>query len=113
MEFVIYDTPDIIVNDTKWYLAPFYDNEIKILSEWFTENTDFIIYSEWDDYDQRDDSNILGFDILINSKVFTWLALKFGQPMIDKFTDLVKWDCEHYEFDLTDIYNTINENRFY
>lgn len=106
-EFVIYETPEIMVNGVRWYLAPYYGHELKLLSEWFTENIDFKIYEPWDDYDHNNDTRVVGYDILINSKVFMWLKLKYGNPSVDIFSDLSKWDKDHYAFDLNGISSII------
>lgn len=109
-EFVIYDTPVVIVNGVTWYLAPFYYNEINMLSEWFKENVDYIRYDDWEKdgpYELIDDEHINGCDVLISSKVFTWLSLKYGEVNIDMFTDLVKYDADHYKFSIEDIIKTI------
>jgi hypothetical protein len=107
-EFVIYETPDIIVDGVQWYLAPFYDYEISMLSESFTEGIDFVRYMEWQDEPYESVSNLVrGYDVLINSKIFTWFSLKYGQASVDIFTDLQKFDKDHYEFDIKGITNAI------
>lgn len=111
-EFVIYDTPEIIINDTRWYLAPYYDYEIKMLSEWFKEGTDYVCYSAWNDEPYEEVSKtIKGYDVLINSKVFTWLSLKYGQASIDIFTDLEIYDPTHYKFNIEQIKHAIQSKR--
>ena len=107
-EFTIYDTPSLIVNDRTWYLSPVYCNEINILNESFKQGIDFILYKEWTIVDVCDVNEFAkGWDILINDKVFTWLSLKYGQPDIDMFTDLMKYDPTHYTLELEEIIKTI------
>jgi hypothetical protein len=80
-EFVIYDTPEIIVNGVRWYLAPYYTYEIEVFAQYFKEGTDYIQYIPWEN---AYGDGVFGFDVLFNSKIFTWMSLKYGQADVEQ-----------------------------
>lgn len=79
-DFTIYSNlPAFEKNNQQWYIAPFYDYEFEYIKQSFKENIDYIIFEEWGMNE--------GYDVLISSKVYTWLSLICGQPNGDSFTD--------------------------
>lgn len=77
-EFVIYDNLEPLErNGEQWFYAPFHDHEIEYLKSKFKENIDFIIADEW--------SMGKGHDVLINTKIFSWLTLTHGTPYYEGY----------------------------
>ena len=77
--------PTINFNNDSWIIAGFYDDELEVLDQ-FTIDKDYIIYHNWDG----------GKDILINSKVLTWLSLKYSQPISHEYDNPYSNDYATY-----------------
>ncbi len=77
-EFTIYSNlPKLEKDGQQWYVVPLYDFEFDYIKSIFKENTDFIIFNQW--------GMNQGFDVLIHSKIYTWLTLCYGMPNGDNF----------------------------
>lgn len=94
-DFTIYtNLPTLEKNGKPWYIAAFYDFEFEYIKSIFKENIDYIIFEEWEINE--------GYDVLINSKIYTWLSLCYGIPEGDEFTSNI-----HNHF--TEIQNKLYE----